>query len=161
MYKSRFDKWGFGKNTSKQDWQAFVILRDRAQTAGIDLRQIQVHSRIRSLPELEAYLRSQKISEADFLEGAMNARVYVPEHVRSIPALVSDVEQVAVADDVWQPIEQSGTHWINDTLTSLHANQGVKLLPFHSAPLTVQESSHSGNKTFEDSQLGHYHYHVG
>lgn len=156
MYKSRFTKWGIGKYTSKQDWQAFVILKDRARAAGIDLRQVQIHNRIRNLPELERYLRKQEISEEDFLNEAIKAGASVPDHVRSIPAPVSSAEQTAAVDGVWTPIGHSCDSFVNETLNSLPTIEGVELPLFESSFNNAQGLPHDHSNKFEGSQLQHH-----
>jgi hypothetical protein len=149
MYKSRFDRWGWGKNTLRQDWQAFVILRDRAKTTGTELCQVQIHGRIRNLAELTRYLRIQKISEADFLNEALEKGVSVPVHVQRIPAGVSETEQVNAVGGTWQPVGHSSNRWPDEKSTSLPQS------PLDNAHQSLHGSSNAG----EDSQLQHVYPH--
>ena len=152
MYKSRLDKWGFGKYTSKRDWQAFAILRNQKKAAGIDIRQILIHKRIWRLPEFERYLRKQNKSEEDFLQEAMKASISVPDHVRSIPASVNEIEQVATLDDGWDP----PVPFSPDFLYSPQASEAIlSLLP--QSPLEMaQELYQDSSDTFEDPQPLHH-----
>jgi hypothetical protein len=153
MYKSRFDRWGFGKNTTKQDWQAFVILRDRKKAAGVDLRQVQIHQRIRRLSELERFLRKQDVSEEEFLKEATESGMTVPDHVRSIPSSCNDPEQVVQVVTVCKPTEDACNKCANDSLVPLNAVQYVETSLRHTQFDRAQGSYEGSSNAFERLQL--------
>jgi hypothetical protein len=108
MYKDQLKKWKIGKYASRDDWLAAAKIL-QASSRGLDQAEVLIHQKVRRLPDLRRWLRSQADKEDDFLAEAQRLNSDIPEHIheynptrspqRSMVALVQDSSASATATD--------------------------------------------------------------
>ena len=80
MYKARLQRWGFSKNSKRDDWAAIANLHKTRLELGKPSAEFLVHGRKKTVRDLRMYIRSRKMSEKSFLEASEEC--IVPPHVR-------------------------------------------------------------------------------
>lgn len=93
MFKTRLETWNFVKNASRKDWYGAALLWRDQEAAGSPLSDILIHGKVKTPADHKRYLREQKppLTEAEFLEEALQEKLGVPSHVRFAE---SDVAQM-------------------------------------------------------------------
>lgn len=82
MFKTRLSSWGLSKNATKEDWQAFAILRHNREAIAQPFSRVEMHKKIKSEKDFRNYLRHHKISEEDFVRESLASSIRLPSHIR-------------------------------------------------------------------------------
>ena len=83
MFKTRLERWGFGKNVKAADWQAMALLHQRRQQAGKPSSAFLVHGRRKTLLDLNKYLETCHLSHDEILSNAAAADLRIPDYIRA------------------------------------------------------------------------------
>jgi hypothetical protein len=81
MYKARLGSWGFGKNSTADDFLALAKLLEERKRLGKQSTEFLVHGRKKTIGDLDKHIKSKKMSERDFLAAARDHAI--PTHVRA------------------------------------------------------------------------------
>jgi hypothetical protein len=84
MFKTRLESWNFVKNASRKDWYSTTLLWKDQEAADSTLNNIFIHGKVKTPADHKRYLREQTppLTEAEFLEEALQEKLAVPSHVR-------------------------------------------------------------------------------